>query len=75
MRFISLDKISKNENYLFNHFEKKYLYIDKTDTDIYINKKNYEPQYSFFSILNDETLEYFNNFLESKNSWMMNLNL
>ena len=70
MRFISLDKISKNENYLFNHFEKKYLYIDKTDTDIYINKKNYEPQYAFFSILNDETIEYFNNFLESKNIYI-----
>ena len=66
MRFISFDKFSKNENYLFNHFGKKFLYIDKNDNDIYINKKNYEPQYCFFSILNDETIEYFKDFIESK---------
>ena len=70
MRFISLDKFSEAKNYLFNHFGIKYLYIDKTEKDIYIEKKNYEPQFAFFSILNDETLEYFNDFIESKKIYM-----
>ena len=70
MRFISLDKFSKDENYLFNHFGIKYLYIDKPETNIYIEKKNYIPKFVFFSILNDATLEYFNDFIKSKKIYM-----
>ena len=70
MRFISLDKFSKNENYLFNHFGKKFLYIEKNDIDVNIDKKIYEPKYAYFTILNEETSEYFRKFIESKNIYI-----
>ena len=68
MRFASFEKKLNNDysNYLFNHLGGKYLYIDKTENDIIIKKDIFEPKYLFFSIINDNTIEYFKYFLYSK---------
>ena len=63
IRFISLDTNNKNKKFVYFHPWEKYLYIDKHDTDIYINKNIYQKNYVYFSILNDETID---NFIESK---------
>ena len=72
IRFVSPDKINKNRRCIFNHFGKKFLYVDKNknNIDIKIDKKIYEPKYCFFSILNDETFDYFKSYLEKKNIFM-----
>ena len=66
IRFISFKNENKNEKYLYNHYWEKYLYIDKYDTDIYINSSIHYFHYTFFSILNEKTLYYFKNFIRSK---------
>ena len=63
IRFISLDTNYKNKKFIYSHLFEKYLYIDKHDTDIYINRNIYAKNYIYFSILNDDTI---NNFIESK---------
>ena len=71
LRFISFDKIFKNKNFIFNHFGEKYLYyvgIDSYKNDkIAINRTIYQPKFVLFSILNDETINYFKAFIESIN--------
>ena len=75
IRFISFDKILQNKNFIFNHFGEKYLYyvgIDSHKIDkIAINRTIYQPKFGLFSILNDETINYFKAFIESIN---INLN-
>ena len=63
IKFVSLEKNLQNEKLIFNHQWEKYLYIDKSNKDIYINKEIYDTKFTFFSILNDNTIS---NFIESK---------
>ena len=66
IKFIKLgNKIGNNKKYILGIWE-KYLYIDKSNTDIIIKTENYEPRFLFFSILNDETIENYLSFMESK---------
>ena len=66
IKYINLGKkINNNKKFIIGIWE-KYLYIDKTDTDIIIKKENYEPKFLLFSILNDETIDNYISFLESK---------
>ena len=71
LRFINFDKIFQNKNFIFNHFGEKYLYyagIDSYKIDkISINRTIYQPKFVLFSILNDETINYFKAFIESIN--------
>ena len=63
IKFVSLEKNLQNKKFIFNHQWEKYLYIDKSNKDIYINKEIYETKFTFFSILNDDTI---NTFIELK---------
>ena len=69
LRFVNIEKNghNKNRNFIFNNLGNKYLYIDKSDKDIYISRYLYQPKYLIFTILNDETFYYFNSFLISNN--------
>ena len=53
-----------------NNYKVKYLYVDKSDKDIIINKTIYDPKYLFFTILNDETLDNFKSFLKENNIYI-----
>ena len=68
--FISSKNKLKNEKFIFNHFWNKYLYVDKSDSDITINRSFYEPRYSLFSILNENTFDYFIQYIQTKNIFM-----
>ena len=71
IKFISPDKIYVDKYFIFNHFGKKYLYISEFDKkDIYIEEKIYKPKFNLFSILNDETIDHFKLFFESKRIYM-----
>ena len=67
IKFVSLETNLENKKFIFNHQWEEYLYIDKPNKDIYINKKIYETKYTFFSILNDDTI---NNFIKSKINYL-----
>ena len=70
IKFIKLgNKIGNNKKYILGIWE-KYLYLDKSDIDIIIKTENYEPRFLFFSILNDETIENYLSFMESKYIYM-----
>ena len=58
------------QNLIINQFGNNYLYINISENDVNIIKNKYEQKYLFFSILNDETLENFISFIESKNIYM-----
>ena len=68
IKFISLQNNNNNQyqNFIYNHFGKKLIYIDNLDNDkdIIIKKNSYEPKYIYFSILNDETVKYFKSLAE-----------
>ena len=73
LRFISFEKNDyiQNKKFIYNYFGKKLLYVDKYNgNDILIKKNIYDPKYLLFAILNDETINYFNSFAESKNIYL-----
>ena len=64
IKFVSNEKEFKNGKNFFNHYGKIYLYIDKCEKDIYIEKNIYYLfNYAFFSILNDKTIYHFKNYI------------
>ena len=74
INFISFDNKANNKykKYIYNHFGKKLLYIDKNNNnnDVIIKKNIYEPKYLYFSILNDETVKYFYSLTKAKNIYI-----
>ena len=69
IRFVSFEKNSNNNNkkFIYNFFGEKYLYIDNNNnSDIFINKKIYEPKYTFFMILNEDTSQQFHSMFGEK---------
>ena len=72
IRFVSFDNSieNKNKKFIMNNYNVKYLYVEKSDKDIIINKTIYDPKYLFFTILNDETLDNFKSFLKENNIYV-----
>ena len=68
--FVSIKKEFKKDKIIFSHEGKIYLYIDKCDTDIYINRNIYLFNYVSFSILNDNTFYNFKNYINKKKFYL-----